>query len=289
MLKYLLSSCILLLFVVVSDAQTPTFQANSTVEKDAQQILQKQFYDFQLFDLPIEAIHQHVSTADRSDFKLKSNQNINWDIELQAYDIRGDHYALRSATENGVKKLEAGKNITYRGRLANIDGSDVRLTIAPGFFYGMVETNNTTYYIEPLSYFVVGADANQFVIYEEADVIPLTGKTCGVTEAHRRKMQLEQAGKNKNNDNTLTALGPCFEVEMAIASDFSMFTKYGNSTLNVQNHNIAVMNNVQTNYDDEFTNNLNFVIVENFVSSCSTCDPWTSSTNAGTLLDAALD
>ncbi len=286
MLKYILSSYMLLLSVLVLNAQTPNFQANSTVEKDAQQILQKQFFKFKLFHLPVEAIHQHVSTSDRSDFKLNSNQDINWDIELQAYDIRSDHYALRVASSQGVEHVEKGKNITYRGQLANMEGSDVRLTIASGFFYGMIQTNHTTYYIEPLSYFVEDAMADLFVIYEEADVIPLTGKTCGVTEAQQRKAQIEAAEKNKNSANTLSALGPCFDVEIAIASDFSMFTKYGNSILNVQNHNIAVMNNVQTNYDDEFTNELNFVIVENFVSNCNTCDPWTNSTDAGTLLDS---
>jgi len=217
MLKYLLSSCILLLFVVVSDAQTPIFKANPTVEKNAQQILQKQFYNYKLFQLPVEAIHQHISTADRSDFKLNSNQDINWDIELEAYDIRSDDYVLRVATSKGIVEVEKEKNITYRGRLANMEGSDVRLTIAPEFFYGLVQTNNTTYYIEPLSYFVNGVASDQFVIYEEADVIPQSGKTCGVTEAHRRKIQIEEAGKKKNNANTLSASGPCFEVEIAIA------------------------------------------------------------------------
>ena len=158
------------------------------------------------------------------------------------------------------------------------------MTIAPGFFYGLIETNNTTYYIEPLSYFVKDAPVDQFIIYEESDVIPLTGKTCGVTEVQQRKAQLEKAGKEKNNSNSRSAM-TCFEVELAIASDFSMFTKYGSIT-NVQNHNIAVMNNVQTNYDNEFNNELNFVIVENFVSNCNTCDPWTTSTDAGTLLNS---
>ncbi len=284
MLKYFLSWTLLLLSIVVS-AQSPAFQANSIVKKDVQEVLQKQFYNYQLQRLPIEAIHRHVSTADRSDFMLNNNQDINWNIQLQAYDIRSDQYRLRAATSNGTKEFNKGENITYRGQLANVEGSDVRLTIAPGFFYGLVQTNSTTYYIEPLSYFIDNAAVDQFVVYQEADVIPTSGKTCGVTEAQQRKEQMEAVGKKKHNENTLSAMGPCFDVEIAIASDFSMYTKYGNSIVNVQNHNIGVMNNVQTNYDDEFTNNLNFVIVENFVSNCSTCDPWTSSTSAGVLLD----
>ncbi len=275
----------LLLFTTVAGAQSPTFKANSIVENNVQQVLEKQFYNFDLYQLPVDAIHQHVSRSDRSDFKLKGSDEINWDIELQAYDIRSDQYVLRVATADGIKRIDKGKNITYRGQLANLEASDVRLTIADGFFYGLVETDNATYYIEPLSYFVQNAPADQFVIYQEVDVIPQSGKSCGVTEAQQRKTEIEAAGKKQNNSNTLSSVGPCFEVEMAIASDFSMFTKYGNSSLNVQNHNIAVMNNVQTNYDDEFNNELRFVIVENFVSNCSSCDPWSNTTNAGDLLD----
>ena len=43
---------------------------------------------------------------------------------------------------------------------------------------------------------------------------------------------------------------------------------------------------MQTNYDNEFADEISFFIVEQFVSDCSSCDPWTSSTNAGTLLSS---
>ena len=225
MLKYYFS-IMLLFFSMVAVAQTPnpTFQANSIIKKDVETVLHQQFFNFQLYQLPIEKIHSHASTSDRSDFKIETNTGISWDIELQAYDIRSNNYAVSLASEKGIETLnKVQKNITYRGQLANMEGSDVRLTIAPGFFYGLVETNSTTFYIEPLSYFVKNAPSNQFVIYEEADVIPKTGKTCGVTEAQKRKEEIEKVGKEKNDSNTLTAM-TCFDVELAIASDFSMYT-----------------------------------------------------------------
>ncbi|MBK8829141.1 MAG: PKD domain-containing protein [Saprospiraceae bacterium] len=76
----------------------------------------------------------------------------------------------------------------------------------------------------------------------------------------------------------------CFRIEIALAADYSMFQQYGNST-GVQNHNIGVLNNVQTNYDDEFADELQFVLTEQWLSTCSTCDPWTSSTDPYDLLD----
>ena len=224
MLKYIFSF-ILLFFTIVADAQSPTFNPNPIVENDIQQILEKQFYNFDLYQLPMEDIHRHVSRSDRSDFKLISGDEINWDIELQSYDIRSDQYKLRVETVDGIKSVDKGKNITYRGQLVNMEGSDVRLTIADDFFYGLIETANTTFYIEPLSYFVQNAPTDQFVVYQEVDVIPQTGRSCGVTEVQERKAQVEAAGKKKNSANTLSSVGTCFDVEIAIASDFSMFTK----------------------------------------------------------------
>ena len=73
--------------------------------------------------------------------------------------------------------------------------------------------------------------------------------------------------------------------EIAIASDWLMFNKYG-SVGAVEAHNIAVMNNVQTNWDDEFNDELQFVIVTQFVVTTQGGDPWTNSTEAGTLLSS---
>ena len=55
MLKYIFSF-ILLFFTIVADAQSPTFHSNPIVENDIQQILEKQFYNFDLYQLPMEDI-----------------------------------------------------------------------------------------------------------------------------------------------------------------------------------------------------------------------------------------
>ena len=48
----------------------------------------------------------------------------------------------------------------------------------------------------------------------------------------------------------------------------------------------GVLNNVQTNYDNDFADEIQFLLVEQWVSNCPTCDPWTTSTDAGTLLNS---
>ena len=73
----------------------------------------------------------------------------------------------------------------------------------------------------------------------------------------------------------------CYQLDLAIASDNSMFTKYG-SVAAVENHNTGVINDVQNDYLGSFNHDLTFVIVTQFVVTGS--DPWTNSLDAGALL-----
>ena len=52
----------------------------------------------------------------------------------------------------------------------------------------------------------------------------------------------------------------------------------------VENHAIAILNAAQTNYDTEFDDEIRFNLVEQFISTCDACDPWTKSTDAVELL-----
>jgi hypothetical protein len=78
-------------------------------------------------------------------------------------------------------------------------------------------------------------------------------------------------------------------VQIAFADDWLMYVDYNQDEVDVENHNMGVLNDVQTNYDTEFEDDLMFSVVEIWISTCSTCDPWTNSTNAGTLLDDFTD
>ena len=94
------------------------------------------------------------------------------------------------------------------------------------------------------------------------------------------KIKQEQSTKAPNGNGEKSVA--CYEIDYAIANDWLMFNSYG-SVAAVENHNNAVMNNVQTNYDDEFNHEFDFVIVTIFVAT-SNPDPWTPSTDASTFL-----
>ncbi len=198
-----------------------------------------------------------------------------WELTLFDSKIIAPHYSLRVATSDGVIEPKQTKALPMNGYTRQ--GGRASLTFNENYIYGFVEQNGTTFYIEPMYHFDQNAAKDFYVVYDQKDIIDTEKRECGTTHEHRLSHHHEP------NIESERQVGTCKEVEYAIASDFLMFQDYGSVTA-VENHAIGVTNNVQTNYDDEFADELKFVIVQQFVSNCSTCDPWTSSLNGQVLL-----
>ncbi|MCB9448324.1 MAG: hypothetical protein H6585_08270 [Flavobacteriales bacterium] len=101
---------------------------------------------------------------------------------------------------------------------------------------------------------------------------------CGVTEMNTA---IERLGGNTAPDD-VTFAPACAEI--AIAADYSMVTEFG-SVSNVETEVIAVLNMVTAKYEEN-PMQISYDLVETYVVSCNGCDPWSSSTNASTLLSS---
>ena len=233
------------------------------------------FRNFTIVNLPASMIKQDINEqrSEIKDIKIGT-----WEMSLFSSEILSPKYKLRVGTSEGIREEKSSKPLAMNGYTRQ--GGRVSLTINENFIYGFVEANHTTYFIEPLYHFNKNAQKDEFILYDVKDIIQTEPHTCGATQIG---VAPEVDGHHSNNKGERT--GACFEVAYAIASDFLMFNDYGSVTA-VENHAIGVINNVQTNYDDEFADELQFTVVEQFVSNCSTCDPWSSSTNAETLLNS---
>ncbi len=247
--------------------------------------LQSNFKDYQVYQIDANAISQHVQTnLNDIQFELQLGSENTWDLQLTPNDMRGEYYNVTTALD---KNMNAGQqaNIAFRAYNNATPNQFGALTIDENFLYGFVKQQNGEYFIEPLRYFINGAAKNLFVVYASKDVIEKKGNSCGVTEMQNKINEQDSAlGNDTPNDIPSGLVVACHEIELAIASDWLMFQDYG-SVAGVENHNIGVMNNVGTNYDNEFNHEFQFVIVTQFVSDCSSCDPWTNSTDPGDLLD----
>jgi len=237
------------------------------------------FSSYEVLDAPLQHLHPQLL--------LKSNQNAaimmdlgeygEFEVILEETQIVADDYKLRMLTENGEVTRGKPATKTYRGTLKNDHFSLVTLTIAEGFMYGFIRTHDDEIYYEPLYHYNKSAKKGAIIVYNRKsrkDTRPLScqhfgDKSLGHDHHHHGEKNLKS--------------GACFTFKLAVASDFLMYDFY-NSVENVENHAIAVLNDSQTNYDDEFADQFNFQMTEHVISTCRSCDPWPSTVDMDDLL-----
>lgn len=237
------------------------------------QNLNDKFKSYKIVNLESSKLKSSILTQRSDEKKIVIDK---WEISLFNSDIISPKYKLRVSTSGGVLEEKSSLPLAMNGYTR--EGYRASITINDGFIYGFVKEGSEVYSIEPLAHYGKNYLANQFIIYRDSDIINKEEHKCG---AHSG---LDVNGKDHDGHGASKRMD-CLEVEYAIANDFLMFQSYGSVT-SVENHAIGVLNDVQTNYDDEFNDELSFSIVEQFVSNCSTCDPWTNSTDAEALLNS---
>lgn len=257
---------------VISAFTQSTISTPTKVSKENCKDLSDQFTDYQIYEFATSKLYESLSKTESLqklaiNFENKEIQADLWEDEALTSQIE------TYSSSQGLMNVFYPK--AYRGYVES-SGKSIRLSIKDDFLYGYFTSTEGVEYIEPLHYFDPNASKNQYVIYKSSDVIPILGKTCAVTEA--------QKISSNDNANKSAAVGECFILELAIASDDLMFVEYG-SVPAVVAHNVGVMNNVQGNYDDEFADEIQYAIVEQFVVDDGN-DPWTDSTIPGTLLNS---
>jgi PKD repeat protein len=278
---YRLTSVLVLLLLGQSLwAQQPVFTGTNLNKTTKATSLDEMFKAYQLYEIDTKALNDFVKADEKDkDFQLQLGTAYDWDIHLYPYDIRTPEYQLRVSTENGIIALPKGKSKTFRGYFQDGSG-EVRLTIDEGFINGFFHKEGATIFIESANRFEPGLGNDVFVVYDEKDVIPSENNECAVLEA-------EGFGKKNIPDDHdhEKVVGECYTVEIALASDFSMFNQFG-TVAGTESATLAVLNNVQTNYDDDFDDEVQFFVSSQFVSSCFSCDPavWSNSTDPFVLL-----
>ncbi len=261
-------------------------QTRITTTKKAlsqQKTLDENFKKYDLFEVKTKELVSKI-TADDYNGKIlfEFQENLNWDLSLFPNSTLASEYTVKVATESGDQIVHPTNNITYVGYLNNESDSDVRLTITDGFIYGFVREKTRTYYIEPARHFESLAERDMHVIYSSNDVIENPNITCAHEDADDFAKKVDHEALAENDDN-------CITLKIALASDYLMYQKYNSSVDDVIARNIGVLNNVQANFINEFDLDIEFEIATQFVSSCSTCDPWSNTTSPGGLLYEVRD
>ena len=227
-------------------------------------VLDERFSDYQVvdFDFDFEDLKRKDGRAIESQFLFDSMI----DIDLYPSYLLNDEYL------KGIASRSKNVPMTYYGYDHK---TVVSLTLNRDFIYGFVRHQDLgEYYIEPLSFYSKG-ESSQYVIYKSSDVKSKDAK-CGVNEIAQKHEGIEA-------DRNLKA-SSCEIINVAIASDFSMYERYG-SVEAVENHNIGVMNCVNSNYIDEFEVNFEFEVATQFVATSENENPLSRTTNISVLLN----
>ncbi len=201
-------------------------------------------------------------------------------LVLYPNDLISEDYRITLASGNSIAS-NYDLPITLSGFIEDQISSIVRMTIHQGQMTGYVKQDDTTYFIEPADKYSTNQKSfskDQYIIYTQDQVIISDAPFCTASHVAHQKNKLPKPGR------TLKMQG-CKSFDMSIALDFSYFTLHGGMTGAIDK-SIAVMNLVAGDYDDAFTDEVRFNIVEHWVSDCNTCDPWSPSADANVLLNS---
>ncbi len=276
MKKFALLLCSLFVFASLSSAQsliTSLWNSNENVNEG---ILSASFKEYSLFTLDLSDIDayrtEHNYQIPAIDIAINAGK-INTVLQLYNSGIIPHNYVRQTASGNGIDTPIASAMRGY-----TTEGYPATITLNTNYLHGFIVTPEAEYYIKPARIFDASLPDNLFVLYDTQDSGEIEEAICGTTEVQVQPDEVEE----------MMLMGECLELSYAVATDYKMYQEYG-STADVENFIISVTNDLNSSYDDEFNDEIKYVIVETYIVDCSGCDPWTSSTNPSDLLDSFTD
>ena len=262
----LLTFCV----IFISSAQIKDLNSveikETSVDPESEKKLSASFNQFSLFEIDTESLNKYVQQNLDNEILLNFEfHNVDdFDIVLRKNNVISDDYKLIIGSDSGRLISDGNRNVTFEGNILNQPNNSVRLTITKDIIHGKITTSDKEYFIEPLHFIIGNKKKNTFVLYEAKNINLNDDTKCGVTDAYKMRKSLENNYRNQ-------ALGDCYRVEVAIASDESAFNALGGDVTEMEVFNIALMN-ISTPYfkDFEFDTNVELIFVGQYISTSNT-------------------
>ncbi|SHJ40112.1 zinc-dependent metalloprotease family protein [Aquimarina spongiae] len=249
--------------------------SNDELMKDgnttAIQRINKKFNTYEVYAFDFSALSDYVNSKQQSVFVLKLNSN-KWEITLEPTNLISPKYRSIIHTQNGIMEGGKAKNVYYKGFTS--DGGSVRLNLDQNKLNGFIETKSGEFFIENLSNLTGKMSQNKLLVYQKADLNTkaFEDDVCGGAKSIAEDM--ENYVDDMVNTKNSSIVNGVLEI-----STFALFDRYKNSDSNVNKTNskiLELLNLSQKNYD-QF--GIEFNVVEQQVSTCSSCDPFSFSTS----------
>lgn len=132
------------------------------------------------------------------------------------------------------------------------------------------------WYAEPLSSYIPSAPRHLYVQYRAKDVAAMDARCGNAPLASGSQQNLPTGGPEA---------GACFNTELAIGCDYSLFQEYGSIAATI-NRTATITNFTRADYkiNNGLLDDIGFQIVEHYVITCDTCNPWAVASTINTHL-----
>lgn len=229
-----------------------------------------------------ELFHEYALKVPDKERSFKRNLDDRYEMYLNGEQIAltltpanllSDNYSIQTSDHIGIEKIRNEIATPYKGFVVGDPSSQVRVTIGEDYIYGFITIQKKKYFIEPANKFDPSLKSNVHIVYTQEQIKEGNEMTCASGQAQREVKRTSAQLKSAT----------CQMAELAIALDDAYRLAHGGSTGAI-NQSVSVMNMVAGVYENAFNDDIQFEIVTHYVSTCSSCDPWTSSTDANTLL-----
>ena len=284
-MKYLIVIPLTVLVCYIGKAQKLTLKGTEITSFKSDKFDQE-LEAYQIFKIDLKEMNTLQRISDRPfvlHFQL--GDQYSWPVELEAQELRQADYQIITEGPNGRTSLPAGTTQAYSGRVLQTEGGRADFTLNRDFILGALKWQGEIYYLEPAKRHDRRAADNYFVLYKSRDVKEVPGVGCGTDLAHHQAHH--QSDRRAFGGIQLREVNEtCVQANIALAADFDMYSQY-NDVYELESYMLAILNLVNTNFDDEFdTGQIQFKVETIFVSVCDTCDPWTDSVDSREFLES---
>jgi hypothetical protein len=198
-----------------------------------------------------------------------------FDLILIPRDMRSPEYRAEETTTVGLRSLEKGKVTTFKGKVANVSNSQVRMSIDGTKIEGYFKADGEQYFIEPAKRYSTYGDEKDYIVYRSGDFLSDEGISCESEFAAKI-----EKGKDMFEVSDLQTPQSLKVVRIATEADQELINSFGSSS-QANNGILSLLNMIEGSYETDL--NLTFTIVYQHTWAAAT--PYNNSTPT-TLLDA---
>ncbi len=168
-----------------------------------------------------------------------------FDLVLVPNDLRAKNYHAEVTGKDGVRRpFASGPVRTFKGYVRGMNDAHARFAIDDTTFQGMILTPDARYFIEPAQKFSAAAGAQDFVFYDERDVIGGANLSCETTLGEKVNATVEQFAP-RAKDSRVAALRV---IEIATEADFPFVSTFTNGAMGANQYIIEVINAIDAVY-----------------------------------------